>query len=56
MEARRVLVVSRGALVRGIGVGSREVVGGAGSGRSWPGPRPAAELEEREGGRRRCEG
>jgi hypothetical protein len=48
-------MVPRGGLLRGIGVGSREVVGGARSGWSWPGPRPATKVEEREGGRRRCE-
>lgn len=40
-------MVPPGGLLRGIGVGSREVVGGARSGWSWPGPRPTAEVEER---------
>ena len=45
-------MVPRGGIERGEGGGSGEMVCGAGSGRSWPGSRPAAEVEGRGGWRR----
>jgi hypothetical protein len=47
------LVVLLGGIERGEGGGSGAVVGGQGSGRSWPGSRPPAEVEERGEWRRR---
>lgn len=48
-------MIPRGGIERGGGGGSGEMVGEAGSGRSWLGSRAVAKVEERGGGSRRYE-